>query len=148
MTKYIGVARIFGWVEDAKPLITRNHVVKIFRKVFLLDKDTPEWRIKSWGLGRHATWVFLKKKDLNLKLKRCPNFSKLGDVVSKLVQSKRITDGGLGAAAGRFFGIFFEKNSYFNAIWTTFCTFLVTFKITTFLRSENQLKQSNWLVFP
>ena len=26
--------------------------------------------------------------------------------------SKRITDGGLGAAAGRFFGIILEKNSY------------------------------------
>ena len=35
--------------------------------------------------------------------------SKLGDVVSKLVQLKRITDGGLGAeppAAGQFFVIF------------------------------------------
>ena len=41
----------------------------------------------------------------------------MGDIVSKLVWLKRITDGGFGAkppAAGEFFVIFW-KNSYFNA---------------------------------
>ena len=37
--------------------------------------------VLSW----HVTWILLKKKDLNLKLKRFPKLSKLGDVVSKLV---------------------------------------------------------------
>ena len=62
--------------------------------------------------------------------------SNLGDVLSKLVQLKRITDGGLKAkppaaggywgprakppAASRFFCSFFGKKSYFNAIGSHF----------------------------
>ena len=42
------------------------------------------------------------------------------------------------AAAGQFFGNFFQKNNYFNTIWITFRTFLQPFKITKFLRIENQ----------
>ena len=68
--------------------------------------------------------------------------------MSKLVYPKRITERDLGVAAGRFLFLFLEKNSYLNAIWITFRTFLEPFKITKFLRIESQSKQSNWLVFP
>ena len=48
--------------------------------------------------------------------------AKWGEVLSKLVELKRITDGGLAAehpAAGQFFVIFCKK-SYFNAIESHF----------------------------
>ena len=41
-----------------------------------------KWRIRGWGLGWHVTWILLKGKDSNQKLKNFPNLSKLGDVVS------------------------------------------------------------------
>ena len=47
---------------------------------------------------------------------------KLGDVLSKLVQLKRITHGGLWAkppTAGRFFK-FFKKTIHFNAVASQF----------------------------
>ena len=52
--------------------------------------------------------------------------------------------GGLGTAAGRFFLIFLEENSCFNAILITFRTFLEPFEITKFLTFESQVKKSNW----
>ena len=33
---------------------------------------------RSRGLGWHVTWILLKGKDLNQKLKRFPKLSKLG----------------------------------------------------------------------
>ena len=38
--------------------------------------------------------------------------------------------------------LFFEKNSYFNAIWITFRSFLKPFERTKFLRFESQLKKT------
>ena len=56
---------------------------KFFEKRdFLWDKDMVKWRIRGWGLGWHVTWILLKGKDSNQKLKNFPNLSKLGDVVS------------------------------------------------------------------
>ena len=46
--------------------------------------------------------------------------SELGDVWSKLVQLKRITNGGLGAKPLSDFVQFFRKTSYFNAIGSHF----------------------------
>ena len=48
-------------------------------------------------------------------------------------------------AMGDFLKIFviFGKNSFFDAIWITFCTFLKPFKRTRFLKFENQLKKLN-----
>ena len=41
----IGVARIFDW-GGPKPQITRNDVIRIFRKSnFLWGKDIVEWKI-------------------------------------------------------------------------------------------------------
>ena len=76
----------------------------------------------------------------------------------KLVQLKRITDEDLEAklpAAGsygglrtkppvveRFFVIFWAKNSAFNDVWITFCTFSDPFERTKLLRFESQLKKS------
>ena len=55
--------------------------------------------------------------------------SNFGNVLRKLVQLKGITDGGLGAGppaaggfVGRFFVIFFTKQSYFNAIESHFAS--------------------------
>ena len=39
--------------------------------------------------------------------------------------------------------VFFEKNSYFNAIWITFCIFSEPFKKAKFMRFESQLKKSS-----
>ena len=41
----------------------------------------------------------------------------------------------------RILVIFLEKNSYFNAIWITFCIFSEPFKKAKFLRFESQLKK-------
>ena len=57
----------------------------------------------AWNLD------FAKVGGFEPKVKRFPKLSELGDVVSKLVWPKRITDGGLEAAAGRFFVSFFLK---------------------------------------
>ena len=86
---------------------------------------------------------FVKGKGLEPKLKTFSKLSKLGDVVSKLVQPKCITVGGLGAAAGQYFVIILEKNSFFDIICITFHTFLEPFETTKFLRFESQLKKSN-----
>ena len=94
--------------------------------------------------GLHVTWILLKRKDLNLKLKRFPKLSKLGDVVSKLVQPKRITKGVWRPLLDDFLYFFFGKNSYFNAITIPFRTFLQPYVITKFLALESQLKKSNW----
>ena len=75
LTRYIGVAGIFDWEREAKPQITRNGVINIFRKEGLfMGQIYRTMEDRSWGLGWHVTWVLLKKKDLNLNLKR---FSKL-----------------------------------------------------------------------
>ena len=37
--RYIGVARIFDWGTEAKPQITRNDIIKIFRKKGLFTKQ-------------------------------------------------------------------------------------------------------------
>ena len=77
--------------------------------------------------------------------------------MSKLVQLKRIIDGGLKVkppAAGGYAGLrakppiarrfleFFGKNSSFNAIWITFRTFSEPFERTKFLRFQSQFKKS------
>ena len=53
--------------------------------------------------GLTCNMGFAKEKGLQPKFKRFSKLSTLGDVVSKPVQSKRITDGCLGAAAEQFF---------------------------------------------
>ena len=86
LTRCIDVVRNFDWGgrSNHKSLVTTS--TKFFEKRnYLQDKDTVEWRIKSRGMGWHVIWVLLKKKDLNLRLKRFPKLSDLGDVVSKLV---------------------------------------------------------------
>ena len=39
LTRYIGVARIFDWGTEAKPQITRNDVIKNFRKKGLFTEQ-------------------------------------------------------------------------------------------------------------
>ena len=48
--------------------------------------------------------------------------------------------GSEGRHSAIFWNYFFIKNSYFNAIWITFRTFLEPFKMTKFLRIKSQLK--------
>ena len=52
------------------------------------------------GPGWNVTWILLKEKALNQKF---PNSLKLGDVMSKLVLPKHITDGSLGAGRWAIF---------------------------------------------
>ena len=66
------------------------------------------------GPGLASNLDFAKGGRLEPKLKGFLKLSKLGDEVSKLVQTKRVTESGLEAAAGRFFEV--KKRSYFNAI--------------------------------
>ena len=40
------------------------------------------------------------------------------------------------------------KNSYFNVIWFTFCTFFAPFEGTKFFRFVKPIKKLNCLVFP
>ena len=47
------------------------------KRYFFWDNDNLERRIRSRGLGEHVTWILLKGKDLNHKLKRFPKLSKL-----------------------------------------------------------------------
>ena len=84
--------------------------------------------------------------------------SKLGDVVSKLVQLKCVTDGtwrwshqlpetmGVWGRSsqplGDFLSVSGKKNGYFNASWITFHMFSEPFKRTKFLRFESQLNKS------
>ena len=65
---------------------------------FLRNNDIVKWKIRSRGLVWHATRILLK----GVKVKMCD----LGDMVSNLVQHKRITDRGVGAkplTAGQLF---------------------------------------------
>ena len=96
--------------------------------------------MRSWGSGLARSQNLVKVKDYNRNLKSFANILKLGNVVSKLVLLKHITNGAPaaggygslhaggygGPVAGRFFG----KNSYFNAIWITFRTFSEPFETT------------------
>ena len=63
--------------------------------------------------------------------------SKLGNVVSKLVQLKHVTES---PAAGRFF-VIKKKNGYFKWIRITFLNFSEPFERTKFLMFESQLKK-------
>ena len=85
--------------EEAKPQITSNDIIKIFRKEGLFTRQRYR-RMKDQkpGPGLAYNLDFAKKEDLNLNVKRFPKLSKVGDVVNKLVYSKRITDRGLKAA--------------------------------------------------
>ena len=47
----------------------------------------------------------------------------------------------IGAVGDIFESVVLGKNSYFNAIWIIFSTFLEPFEITKFLRFESQLKK-------
>ena len=86
MTRYMDVVRIFDWGGRPSHRSLVMTLTKFFEKRnFLRDTDTVEWRIRSRGMGWHVTWVLLKKKDLNLNLKRFPKLSELGDLVSKLI---------------------------------------------------------------
>ena len=61
------------------------------------------------------TNILLKGEVLNQKSKSFPKIVKLGDVVSKLMQLKRITDEGLGAKLqllGNFLLIFWKKQLF------------------------------------
>ena len=69
------------------------------------------------GPGLACSLGFAKEKKLwnfNLKFKKFPKLSQLGDMVSKLVKPKCIIDGSLGATAGQLKNFFFEKNGYFK----------------------------------
>ena len=61
-----------------------------------LEAKAKDFKMCPWGL--HLCYLarnqdLLKRKDQNRKLKRFINVSKLGDVVSKLVQLKHVTTG-------------------------------------------------------
>ena len=78
-------------------------------------EDQKPW--PNWALEQN----FAEGKKLERKPKKL-KMSNLRDVLSKVIQLKQITDGGLGAeppAAERFFVIFWKK-SYFNAIESHF----------------------------
>ena len=69
-------------------------------------------------------------------------------MVIKLVKANVSQTGIWGPAVEQFFlFLFFEKNSYFNAIWVTFYTFLEPFEKTNFLAFESQLNKLNCFVF-
>ena len=86
---------------------------------------------------------FPKEKGLEPKIKKISKIVYVGrrGEETSLVQTCHWR--GSGAPLGDFLDFFFEKNSYFNAIWITFRTFLEPFKITKSLRTESQLKQLN-----
>ena len=113
LTSYIGVVSIFDLGLGGGKLNHKSHIMtssKFFeKKKFLRDKDIAECRIKSRGLGWHVTWVLLRKKDLNQKLKRFPKLSELGDVVSKLVSPNVSQTGVWGPPLGNFLEFFFRK---------------------------------------
>ena len=75
----------------------------------------------------NLTRILLQGEDFTQKLKSFPKLSKLKDVVSQTNELKR-------PQPLRIFINFLEKNSYFNAIWITFRTFLEPFES---LRFEN-----------
>ena len=54
----VGLPRIFDW-EGPKPQITRNDVIRIFRKKGLF---TVEWKIRIWGLVWRVTRICWKGK--------------------------------------------------------------------------------------
>ena len=74
----IGVARIFDWGRGPKPQITRNDVIRNFRKRnFLWGKDIVEWKIRSrslmalsqdFGKGRGRKLIVKKCKSLTWKM--------------------------------------------------------------------------------
>ena len=86
LTRYVGVFRIFDWGERPN---RKSHVMtsSIFfkKRDFLQNKDTVEWRFKKPGPGLACNLGFAKEKGLELKVKRFPKLSNLGDVVRKLV---------------------------------------------------------------
>ena len=72
----------------------------------------PKMEDQKSGPGLACNLDFAKEKGLERKVMKFPKMSKLEDVVSilsKLVQPKRITDGGLGAGRWAIFCKFLEK---------------------------------------
>ena len=60
---------------DSKPQITRNDVIRNFQKELLfMGQRYRKREIRSRGSGWHATWILLKRDNLEQKLK---NFSKM-----------------------------------------------------------------------
>ena len=61
-------------------------------------KDIIEWKIRSRALFWHFTGILLRGEDLNQKfeMRKCLIWEKCW-LLSKVVQLKRIIDGGLGA---------------------------------------------------
>ena len=85
---------------EAKPEITHNNVIKIFEEGLFTGQKYRRMEDQKLAPGLACNLCFAEEKELNLKFKRFPKLSEFGDVASKLVYRKRITDGGLGAAAG------------------------------------------------
>ena len=97
---------------------------------------------------------FAKREELERQVKNFSILSNLGDVMSKLVQLKHVTDrawersrrlwGSASEALSRWaiFCNFLEKHDYFNAIWMPFCTFSAPFERTRFLKFESQSNRS------
>ena len=104
------------------------------------------------GPGLACNLGFAKEKRLKSKVKKISKIVQVGrrGEQTSLVQMyhSRGSKGRRSAIFGIFFFFFWKKNSFFNAIWIIFRTFLEAFKITKFLRNESQLKQSNWWDFP
>ena len=73
-------------MRGAKPQITCNDIIKNFRKEQLFMR--PRYcgmEDQKLEPGLACTLNLLTRKELNQKVKRFPNLSKLGDIVSKLV---------------------------------------------------------------
>ena len=72
---------------------------------------------QSWRSDLARNQDLLKGKDKNRKLKSFTDISKLGDVVSKLVQLKRVTNGGGATSCWRLW----ESGNEAPNHWAIFC---------------------------
>ena len=77
-------------------------------------------KIKSWASDLLVTWICYRGRTRNRKSKIFSIRSKLGNVVSKLVQLKHVTEF---PAAGRFFVIFWKKMAILMRLGSHFARF-------------------------
>ena len=85
LTRYTSVAKIFDWGE-AKPQITRNDVIKIFRKEgHFTGQRCRRMKDQKPGPGLPYNLGFAKQKGLEPNFNSFPKLLKLEDFVSKLV---------------------------------------------------------------
>ena len=71
LTRYIGIVRIFDWRGEAKPQITRNDVIKIFRKEGLFTgQKYRRMEDQKPGPGFAYNLGFAKEERLETKAKQ------------------------------------------------------------------------------